>query len=302
MLSPSIKSGIIIAPLNICGMISSKGSFCYRNLKLRRNFYIVALFLFLAFPLASSAISTSTNYTIDADSTGAIHHSGTSSNYALEGSVESIVGSGFSNNYKIESGSSFQRYCGDGIIDPTEDCDGGDLNSQTCVSQGLPVGTLSCSASCTFNTTGCHSSGGGGISVILTAPIFEDTLPSFTYLSNFLFFGVKDTVSIYVYVNGSNTDVVYTTPSRWQKVVPLVLGSNTISIKSYAVGYGYSEEVQKIITRRLIGDINIDTQIDDYDLSLLANHWTRNWPESDFNGDGIVDDYDLSLMAAYWSK
>ena len=49
--------------------------------------------------------------------------------------------------------------CGDGIVRlGVEDCDGSDLNGQTCASRGLPSGTLKCSSTCTFDTSGCTGS------------------------------------------------------------------------------------------------------------------------------------------------
>lgn len=52
--------------------------------------------------------------------------------------------------------------CGDGLIGIGEDCDTTNLNGQTCATQGFNGGTLSCTASCVFNTTACTSGGGGG--------------------------------------------------------------------------------------------------------------------------------------------
>ncbi|HRV18850.1 MAG TPA: hypothetical protein P5317_12675, partial [Myxococcota bacterium] len=45
--------------------------------------------------------------------------------------------------------------CGNGVIDAGEQCDGANLNEQTCESQGFDGGTLSCTTTCQFNTTGC---------------------------------------------------------------------------------------------------------------------------------------------------
>lgn len=45
--------------------------------------------------------------------------------------------------------------CGNGAIDPPEQCDGNNLNGQTCVGLGYDQGTLSCNESCDFNRTNC---------------------------------------------------------------------------------------------------------------------------------------------------
>jgi hypothetical protein len=52
--------------------------------------------------------------------------------------------------------------CGDGIIDIGEDCDTANLAGETCATQGFTSGTLTCTASCTFNTSSCSISSGGG--------------------------------------------------------------------------------------------------------------------------------------------
>jgi hypothetical protein len=54
--------------------------------------------------------------------------------------------------------------CGDGLITLPETCDGLNLGGNTCSDVGFGGGTLSCTLSCTYNTTLCTapSSGGGG--------------------------------------------------------------------------------------------------------------------------------------------
>lgn len=47
--------------------------------------------------------------------------------------------------------------CGNDIREGTEVCDGTDLNSQTCASQGFASGTLSCTTCTAFNTSQCSS-------------------------------------------------------------------------------------------------------------------------------------------------
>ncbi|MDY0004154.1 MAG: DUF4215 domain-containing protein, partial [Polyangia bacterium] len=52
-----------------------------------------------------------------------------------------------------------QRVCGNGVINPGEDCDTSELGGATCDSLGLGFvgGTLGCAANCTFNTSQCLS-------------------------------------------------------------------------------------------------------------------------------------------------
>lgn len=45
--------------------------------------------------------------------------------------------------------------CGNKIIEGGEDCEGDDLDSQTCESLGFGPGTLVCDTACSFDTLGC---------------------------------------------------------------------------------------------------------------------------------------------------
>jgi hypothetical protein len=50
--------------------------------------------------------------------------------------------------------------CGNGQIDVGEDCDGDDLQDETCESLGEGTGTLSCDpVTCTFDTSMCSGNG-----------------------------------------------------------------------------------------------------------------------------------------------
>ncbi len=53
--------------------------------------------------------------------------------------------------------------CGNGTLDPGEECEGADLNGASCatVPGGFTGGTLACGGSCQFNTTGCILPGCG---------------------------------------------------------------------------------------------------------------------------------------------
>ncbi|NUP12801.1 MAG: hypothetical protein HOW73_42730 [Polyangiaceae bacterium] len=51
--------------------------------------------------------------------------------------------------------------CGNQIKEGTEQCDSTELGGATCVSQGFAAGTLSCDASCAFDTSQCVAAGCG---------------------------------------------------------------------------------------------------------------------------------------------
>jgi len=47
--------------------------------------------------------------------------------------------------------------CGNGVVNYDEDCDGADLNEETCISLGADVGQLACRSDCTFDLEGCST-------------------------------------------------------------------------------------------------------------------------------------------------
>jgi hypothetical protein len=51
--------------------------------------------------------------------------------------------------------------CGNGIREASEPCDGEDFGDQSCQDFGYSDGVLSCGASCSIQTDGCHSCGDG---------------------------------------------------------------------------------------------------------------------------------------------
>jgi hypothetical protein len=281
----------------------------YKNIGVKMRFGIQLVFLFVLLASPELVIAaTSTSYQIDPSGTDGVFHVSTSTSYKLEGAIEPITGLSTSTNYRLESGSSFPGLCGDGFIDPSEDCEGSNLNSRTCITQGFTGGSLSCSSACTFNTSSCTSGstggggGGGGGGIALSSPTFDNVFmkKSFTYKSELLFYGYKPSDARDVYFNGSTSGVSYPTVNKWSKKSALKMGKNTIVIYAANVSL-QSSPSNYTITRRLIGDINLDGKVNDYDFSLLANHWSWSWPEGDFNEDGRIDDYDLSMLVAYWA-
>jgi len=57
-------------------------------------------------------------------------------------------------------------HCGNGSIDPPEDCDGDDLAQETCASLGYESGTLTCATNCAFDTSACTSNAVCGDSIL----------------------------------------------------------------------------------------------------------------------------------------
>ena len=55
----------------------------------------------------------------------------------------------------VTGGTAQPAFCGNGIREGSEACDGSDFGGQTCQSQGFAGGTLSCTGTCTLNTSNC---------------------------------------------------------------------------------------------------------------------------------------------------
>jgi len=68
--------------------------------------------------------------------------------------------------------------CGDGNIDAGEQCDGSNLNNQTCLSLGYAGGSLTCTLFCTFDTSACTSGGGGGGRAVMPTEEKPEEIPS----------------------------------------------------------------------------------------------------------------------------
>jgi len=68
--------------------------------------------------------------------------------------------------------------CGNGTVDAGEDCDQANLNSKTRATEGFAGGTLTCSAGCTFDTSGCSAvrfiaNGDGTVTDVQTGLMWE---------------------------------------------------------------------------------------------------------------------------------
>ena len=48
------------------------------------------------------------------------------------------------------------------------------------------------------------------------------------------------------------------------------------------------------------GDVNIDFQVNVYDINLVSAHWGGNGPIGDANGDGAVNVFDINLISSNW--
>ena len=82
------------------------------------------------------------------------------SDYTLDATNNTITAT--VNHFTLFAVMASSFVCGNGVIEYGEQCDGEDLDEQTCVTRGYASGTLTCNSNCTFNTSNCASGGGGG--------------------------------------------------------------------------------------------------------------------------------------------
>ena len=63
----------------------------------------------------------------------------------------------YCNNGRCEYSPPQEPICGNGIIESGEQCDGSNLNNQSCLDFGFDLGSLSCTNECTFDTSDCYN-------------------------------------------------------------------------------------------------------------------------------------------------
>jgi len=115
--------------------------------------------------------------------------------------------------------------CGDGVIQIGEECDGSNVNGQSCTGKGFFSGALSCNSNCTLNTSACVSapppSGGGGGGIIGAAvakvTIFGQAYP---YATIFLLKGAQIAVTAIADAQG-NFEISYSGPSAGDYIFSL---------------------------------------------------------------------------------
>lgn len=57
--------------------------------------------------------------------------------------------------FDVSACESIEEFCGDGIINGAEECDGADLGGATCEAQGFDGGSMACDANCILDSSGC---------------------------------------------------------------------------------------------------------------------------------------------------
>lgn len=224
---------------------------------------IVLGIIFVLIPVHISLAVASSNFDIDPNSINPIYFNQSSGSFNLDASLESIVGSVNSSNFFIENGSALQP--GQQSVQITPSQPGGRF---VCPQSKINLQTQICSQ---------------------------------VYWPKFQINGTKDSNTYNVYINEKQELVYYDTALTWSGFIELESGENRFKIDAENDCGNVAETIIIDIVLARLGDINNDSFVNDYDLSLLANNWLSAWCGADFNLDKVVDDYDLSFIAANWN-
>ncbi len=68
-----------------------------------------------------------------------------------------------------------EPYCGNGVVEAGEECDGSALAGETCASQGFENGTLKCSNSCEFDVSACERRVTGDVTCTYNVAFCQDS-------------------------------------------------------------------------------------------------------------------------------
>ena len=126
--------------------------------------------------------------------------------------------------------------CGDELISFGEDCDGVNLNGESCESRGFVSGTLSCFRSCVFNTSNCESK--EGVGVIFNNPINNIVVNSSDLINNASFrAGVVERLTLVIdgFKNLLNSlTQINSNPSITLRTSPSTIASNIYQVVPYS--------------------------------------------------------------------
>lgn len=279
---------------------------------------LLSLTLGLVFYPATTLAVSSTNFEIDNDQEfSGSHHQVNSTTFELEGDIGPFGGSLSSTSFSLESGGG-SWYCGDGFIDPDEDCDSGSygsiLGGASCISEGFTSGTISCSSACSFVTSSCtstSSSGGGGGGGGGGRPRNEDedsTTITTPTSSNQSSSGRVVTSENMAYLASIFTEYTYTVPNTtttydYFTYSPFIFiygskVSDSISVQNNTSSATSSSPISWSSTVALSYHLNSVSLIaSDSDKTYDPGYFTvQRRPAGDANGDILINDYDASLI------
>ncbi len=89
---------------------------------------------------------------------------------------------------------------------------------------------------------------------------------------------------------------------QWNVINITILSEKYQTITHGVHVYPFIIVAEGELETQIMGDINLDGEVDDDDLALLLANWGtgEHWSTGDLNGDNTVDDDDLSLLLANW--
>lgn len=118
---------------------------------------LLALATFVASPvLFAAGHSGCTGDTSDIFSSGSGGEGGAGSTSSSSKATSSVAStSAVTTTTSTATSSSSGPACGNGLVDGTDQCDGFDLDGQSCVSLGFDGGQLDCTAGCLYDTSNC---------------------------------------------------------------------------------------------------------------------------------------------------
>ncbi len=196
---------------------------------------------------------------------------------------------------------------------------GNGIYSYTLNLSGLVTGAHSLVATATDTNQNVGS--GASISIFITAPVPVDTTPPVMSLTSP---STGSTVSGTVAVSATATDAVgvsrvefwvdgaltltdQTAPYSYSwDTTTLADGNHTLAAKAYDAANNMSSATATVTIKNTIvlknGDVNGDTKVDIFDLSIMLNNYgtTGTRSKGDLNGDGKIDIFDLSVLLAAW--
>jgi hypothetical protein len=90
----------------------------------------------------------------------------------------------------------------------------------------------------------------------------------------------------------------------WSELAALGIGLGTYAVKVRVDDTfgGVADSLATSLTvSPLPGDVNLDANVDIFDVNLVSAHWDETGPTGDANGDGAVDIFDVNLISANWT-
>lgn len=247
--------------------------FSYRTLKLTLGLFgvlVITLPTLFISSITPASAGDSANFKVRNDQIGNTPTSQSSPNYRVNGSIEEIVGSQTGGTTRTQLGA------------PT--------NPGTA---SVPPVTPGGGGSVTADPNNCPDPGQIRLLGISCTLVYKGLLK---------IKGTRSANTPYILVNEDMSGVHLSSPTTWEKDIMLRTGENTIVIYGKNACEERTPPITIVFTRNRMGDINDDTQTNDYDLSTFTRRWERrNDCPSDFNRDLLTDDYDLSLLASSWT-